>query len=94
MKLNDVATALTTGNPESTMTVEGHTDSQGQRQFNMELAQKRADAVREHLVSKGVAADRIKAVGVGPDKPIASTCNAEGRANNRRVEIVVQPHTK
>ena len=91
LKLNDVATALTTGNPDSTMTVEGHTDSQGQRQFNMELSQKRADAVREHLVSKGVAADRIKAVGVGPDKPIASNSNAEGRANNRRVEIVVQP---
>ena len=41
-----------------------------------------------------IEGDRIKAVGVGPDKPIASNTNAEGRANNRRVEIVVQPHTK
>jgi outer membrane protein OmpA-like peptidoglycan-associated protein len=90
LKLNDVATALTTGNPESTITVEGHTDAQGQRAFNMDLAQKRANAVREQLVARGVAADRIKAVGVGPDKPVASNDNAEGRANNRRVEIVVQ----
>lgn len=94
LKLNDVAKALTESNPDSTITVEGHTDSQGARDFNMNLAQKRADAVREHLVSKGVAADRIKAIGIGPDRPIADNKTAEGRANNRRVEIVVQPPAK
>jgi outer membrane protein OmpA-like peptidoglycan-associated protein len=91
IKLNEVADALTKGNPDSNMTVEGHTDSQGQRQYNMDLSKKRADAVRDQLVSRGVAQDRIKAVGIGPDRPIASNNTAEGRANNRRVEIIVEP---
>jgi outer membrane protein OmpA-like peptidoglycan-associated protein len=91
IKLNEVADALTKGNPDSNMTVEGHTDSQGQRQYNMDLSKKRADAVRDQLVSRGVAQDRIKAVGIGPDRPIANNNSAEGRANNRRVEIIVEP---
>ena len=91
VKLNEVADALIKGNPDSNITVEGHTDSQGQRQYNMDLGQKRADAVRAQLVSRGVAQDRIKAVGVGPDRPVADNKSAEGRANNRRVEIIVEP---
>jgi len=91
LKLNEVADALIKGNPDSNMTIEGHTDSQGQRQYNMDLGQKRADAVKAQLVARGVAADRIKSVGVGPDRPIADNKSAEGRANNRRVEIIVEP---
>lgn len=91
VKLNEVADALIKGNPDANITVEGHTDSQGQRQYNMELGQKRANAVRDQLVARGVAADRIKAVGVGPDRPVADNKTAEGRANNRRVEIIVEP---
>jgi outer membrane protein OmpA-like peptidoglycan-associated protein len=91
VKLNEVADALTKGNPDSNITVEGHTDSQGQRGYNVELGQKRANAVRDQLVARGVASDRIKAVGVGPDRPIADNKTAEGRANNRRVEIIVEP---
>lgn len=91
LKLNEVADALIKGNPDSNILVEGHTDSQGQRQYNMDLAEKRAKAVRDQLVSRGVAADRIKAVGIGPDRPVANNSSAEGRANNRRVEIVVEP---
>jgi outer membrane protein OmpA-like peptidoglycan-associated protein len=91
VKLNEVAEALIKGNPDSNITVEGHTDSQGKRDYNMELAQKRAVAVRDQLVSRGVAEDRIKAVGIGPDRPVADNKSAEGRANNRRVEIIVQP---
>lgn len=91
IKLNEVADALIKGNPDANITVEGHTDSQGQRQYNMELAKKRADAVRDQLVSRGVAADRIKSVGIGPDRPVADNKTAEGRANNRRVEIIVEP---
>ena len=94
LKLNEVADALIKGNPDSNMTIEGHTDSQGQRQYNMDLGQKRADAVKAQLVSRGVAADRIKSVGVGPDRPIADNKSAEGRANNRRVEIIVEPPKK
>jgi outer membrane protein OmpA-like peptidoglycan-associated protein len=94
IKLNEVAEALIKGNPDSNITVEGHTDSQGARQYNMELAQKRANAVRDQLVSRGVAQDRIKAVGVGPDRPVANNGSPEGRANNRRVEIIVEPPKK
>jgi outer membrane protein OmpA-like peptidoglycan-associated protein len=94
VKLNEVADALIKGNPDSNITVEGHTDSQGQRQYNMELGQKRADAVRAQLVSRGVAQDRIKSVGIGPDRPVADNKSAEGRANNRRVEIIVEPPKK
>lgn len=94
VKLNEVADALIKGNPDANMTIEGHTDSQGQRQYNMELSQKRAEAVKSQLVTRGVAADRIKTVGVGPDRPIAPNNTAEGRANNRRVEIIVQPNGK
>ena len=90
LKLNDVADALIKGNPDSNITVEGHTDSQGQRQYNMDLGQKRADAVKAQLVTRGVAADRITSVGIGPDRPIADNKSAEGRANNRRVEIIVK----
>jgi outer membrane protein OmpA-like peptidoglycan-associated protein len=91
VKLNEVADALIKGNPDSNITVEGHTDSQGQRQYNMDLAKKRADAVRDQLVSRGVASDRIKSAGIGPDRAIADNKTAEGRANNRRVEIIVEP---
>ncbi len=94
VKLNEVADALIKGNPDSNITVEGHTDSQGQAKYNMELGQKRADAVKAQLVARGVAADRITSVGIGPDRPIADNKSAEGRANNRRVEIIVQPQKK
>jgi len=90
-KLNDVANALTKQDKDSNMVVEGHTDSQGAAAMNQELAQKRAESVRTYLVSRGIAADRITAKGLGPSQPIADNTSPEGRANNRRVEIVVQP---
>jgi outer membrane protein OmpA-like peptidoglycan-associated protein len=91
LKLNEVADALTKSNPDSKIVVEGHTDSQGKAQFNQELSLKRAQSVRDYLVSRGIASDRITAQGMGSQRPIAPNNNAEGRANNRRVEIVVQP---
>jgi outer membrane protein OmpA-like peptidoglycan-associated protein len=90
-KLNDVAEALTKQDPDAKMVVEGHTDSQGDDAFNQKLSQARAESVRAYLVSRGIAADRITAQGVGESRPIADNASAEGRANNRRVEIVVQP---
>jgi outer membrane protein OmpA-like peptidoglycan-associated protein len=91
LKLNEVAKALTEQEPESQMVVEGHTDSQGAAAFNQDLSQKRAKAVRDYLVSRGIAGDRITAEGFGPSRSIADNGSAEGRANNRRVEIVVKP---
>ena len=91
LKLNDVAKALTEQDPDSKMVVEGHTDSQGMAASNQELSQKRAQAVRDYLVSRGIAADRITAEGFGSTRGVAGNDTAEGRANNRRVEIVVKP---
>jgi outer membrane protein OmpA-like peptidoglycan-associated protein len=91
LKLNDVANALTREDPVSKIVVEGHTDSQGQPAYNQDLSQRRAQAVRDYLVTRGIASDRIVAQGFGPTRTVADNNSAEGRANNRRVEIVVQP---
>jgi outer membrane protein OmpA-like peptidoglycan-associated protein len=71
------------------ITVQGHTDSQGSDAANLQLSQARAQAVRDYLVAHGVSANRIRAEGVGESKPIADNASPEGRANNRRVEIIV-----
>lgn len=91
MKLNEVATALTQEDPTSKMVVEGHTDSQGAASYNQDLSQHRAQAVRDYLVTRGIAGDRISAQGFGPTRSVGDNASPEGRANNRRVEIVVQP---
>jgi outer membrane protein OmpA-like peptidoglycan-associated protein len=93
VKLNDVADALTKQDSESKIVVEGHTDSQGGATYNQDLSQKRAQTVRDYLVTRGIAADRLTSQGFGLTRPIADNASAEGRANNRRVEIVVQPGT-
>lgn len=90
-KLNQVAEALLANDPDSTFVVEGHTDSQGKAALNQTLSENRARAVRDYLVEHGVAADRITSTGLGPSRPVAENSSAEGRANNRRVEIVIQP---
>jgi len=90
-KLNVVAVALKTMTGR-TFLVEGHTDSTGNPAFNQQLSMKRAGAVREYLIRQGLPAEQVKAVGYGKDKPVASNSTAEGRAKNRRVEIVVQPN--
>lgn len=76
---------------DRTLVVEGHTDSQGSDSHNLDLSQRRADAVRAFLVQRGYDPTRVQAVGVGEGRPVADNNSAEGRANNRRVEIVVQP---
>jgi outer membrane protein OmpA-like peptidoglycan-associated protein len=93
LKLNDVAKSLTLQDPVSKMVVEGHTDSQGSASSNQDLSQHRAQAVRDYLVTRGIASDRISAQGFGPARSVGDNATPEGRANNRRVEIVVQPST-
>ena len=88
VKLDQVANALLAV-PARNLIIEGHTDSQGSDSYNQGLSQRRADAVRDYLVQKGYPADRIQALGKGERSPIASNASAEGRANNRRVEIVI-----
>ncbi len=91
LKLNEVADALTKQDPESKIVVEGYTDSQGTLDSNQVLSEHRAKAVRDYLVSRGIAGDRLSAQGFGPSRAIADNASAEGRANNRRVEIVIKP---
>ncbi len=91
VQLNQVAEALVRNSPDSRIQVEGHTDSQGQAAHNQELSQKRAEAVATYLRSRGIAPDRVTAVGRGSSKPVADNTSIEGRAQNRRVEIVVEP---
>ena len=88
-KLAKVAEVLQNQDDSKMITVEGHTDSVGSDANNQTLSQGRADSVRAFLVSKGVPAQRIRAVGRGESVPIADNKTVEGRANNRRVEIIV-----
>jgi outer membrane protein OmpA-like peptidoglycan-associated protein len=90
-KLGEVATALIEVDPVSKIIVEGHTDSQGGAAYNQDLSQRRAQAVRDYLATRGIASDRISAQGFGSTRSVADNTSSEGRANNRRVEIVVQP---
>jgi Outer membrane protein and related peptidoglycan-associated (lipo)proteins len=87
-RLNQVADALM-ATKERKLTVEGHTDSQGSSSYNQELSQRRADVVRSYIISRGYPSDLIEAHGIGKDRPVADNASAEGRANNRRVEIIV-----
>jgi outer membrane protein OmpA-like peptidoglycan-associated protein len=93
LKLNSVAESLTQQDPDSSMVVEGHTDSQGAMSYNQDLSQRRAQTVRDYLVSRGIASDRISSQGFGSSRSVADNKSTEGRANNRRVEIVVKPKT-
>jgi outer membrane protein OmpA-like peptidoglycan-associated protein len=92
-KLDAVADALK-NQPDHKMVVEGHTDSQGTESENMVLSQKRAQTVRDYLVSRGVPSNIISSTGIGQARPVADNRTPEGRANNRRVEIIVQPVEK
>jgi len=89
-RLGHVAAALME-TKERHLDVEGYTDSQGKDEYNVELSQRRADAVRIYLVSNGYPPDLIVAHGAGNTMPVADNATPEGRANNRRVEIIVAP---
>jgi len=75
-------------NPNTKLIVEGHTDSVGSETYNEGLSQRRADAVRAALISRGISGVRIETVGRGEAFPVASNDTQEGRQQNRRVEIV------
>ena len=86
-RLDQVAQALVA--KDKTVVVEGYTDARGSQKTNMNLSQRRAESVRAYLVTRGFPTEKISARGMGPDRPVADNANAEGRANNRRVEIVI-----
>ena len=91
-KLDQIANALK--GKEQPIVVYGYTDNVGASDMNMDLSQRRATAVRDYLVSKGIPQDLITGEGKGPADPISDNTSVEGRASNRRVELVVKPKSK
>jgi OOP family OmpA-OmpF porin len=75
--------------PDLRIEISGHTDAQGAEAFNLDLSQRRADAVKDYLVGKGISADRIETRGVGESEPRESNATKAGRAKNRRIEFKV-----
>jgi len=86
--LEEVVDLLQT-EPDKKIRVEGHTDSRGDAEANLLLSEQRAQAVREALISLGVASERVTALGMGEDFPIASNEDEAGRARNRRVDVIL-----
>jgi OmpA-OmpF porin, OOP family len=78
--------------PDQTVVIEGHTDSKGSDTYNLDLSQRRAQAVQGFLLSNGIGGERIAVRGYGEAYPVASNDTMAGRQQNRRVEIVVSEH--
>lgn len=83
------AAALLQKHERVVVEVAGHTDSKGSEEYNQGLSERRANAVKDYLNSKGVRASRLTARGYGESRPVASNDTDEGRAENRRVELIV-----
>jgi outer membrane protein OmpA-like peptidoglycan-associated protein len=90
-RLDRVADALKRMPPDRKIVIEGHTDAMGTEEYNRRLSEERANAVRSYLLQRGVASDQVVAEGRGEKEPIAPNQTAEGRATNRRVEIMISP---
>jgi outer membrane protein OmpA-like peptidoglycan-associated protein len=73
--------------PDFRISIEGHTDNTGQAAFNQTLSEKRANAVKDYLVKKGISEDRLNAAGFGQTQPIEDNKTSKGRAANRRVDF-------
>lgn len=87
-KLDQIAEDMK-NDPSLKVEIQGHTDSIGSEKYNMKLSQRRANAVRNYLIKKGgISPDRLTAVGYGETRPVASNKTKEGRAKNRRVELI------
>ncbi|QTA89792.1 OmpA family protein [Desulfonema magnum] len=79
--------------PDTSITVEGHTDNQGKESYNMDLSRQRAEAVKTLLIQNGVASSRIETMAFGENSPVAPNNTSAGRLQNRRVEIKIAPKT-
>ena len=84
--LDQVVTVLEQ-NPGLNVEVQGHTDNVGTQQYNQRLSERRAMSVKNYLVSKGIAKDRLTATGYGFSRPLTTNETEEGRAKNRRVQL-------
>lgn len=86
----DQAAAVFLDQPKTAIIAQGHTDSTGSEEHNLALSERRATAVRNHLIGRGVDAARITALGYGEGRPIADNGSAEGRRRNRRVDLLMK----
>jgi OOP family OmpA-OmpF porin len=86
----DSAAEVLNENPSARVEVAGHTDSVGTDEYNQDLSERRARAVVDYLAGKGVSADRLSPAGYGESRPVADNGTADGRAQNRRVELNTQ----
>lgn len=77
--------------PDTIVQIEGHTDSTGSASFNQTLSENRADSVRSYMAQRGVESNRLIAVGYGASRPVADNSTPQGRAQNRRVEVLIVP---
>ena len=89
LKILDAAIARLQANPTINVTIEGHADSIGTQQYNLALGERRATSARDYLVSRGIAASRLRTVSYGEDRPIDTNETAAGRARNRRAHLAV-----
>ena len=78
--------------PNSTVQVIGHTDNTGDANYNLNLSRQRAEAVANVLLRNGVGSARVRSIGKGDSEPVATNLTAEGRAQNRRVEVMIIPN--
>jgi len=85
----DEAVRIMNDHPGIRINVEGHTDSMGSDAYNQKLSDQRSASVVSYLLTKGIVADRMKATGFGESRPVASNDTADGRAQNRRVDLIV-----
>jgi outer membrane protein OmpA-like peptidoglycan-associated protein len=85
----DRVTAFMNQYPNRTAAIEGFTDSMGSEEFNQDLSQRRADAVKGYLVGQGVGTARLSSAGRGESAPVGDNASAAGRQQNRRVEVVI-----
>ncbi|TXS96497.1 OmpA family protein [Parahaliea maris] len=88
-RLGQLASQLQADNENVYLEIQGHTDATGSEAYNHQLGQQRADAVLRYLHGQGVALDRMATISYGEEAPVADNSTASGRAQNRRVEIVV-----
>ncbi|MCU7548030.1 OmpA family protein [Chitinophagaceae bacterium LB-8] len=93
---SDLASAVEVFNkyPETNIVIEGHTDDSGSDEYNMTLSEKRANAVKDFFISKGVSADRLTTKGYGETQPKYANDTEENRKKNRRVELAIVANEK
>jgi OOP family OmpA-OmpF porin len=86
-KTLNAAVKVLTDFPDVRIEISGHTDTDGDRDHNLDLSRRRAEAVKKYLIDKGIDSSRIETRGAGPDEPVADNTTKRGKAQNRRIEF-------